>query len=86
MAHKSVQLIIGRILTDEELRGKFLSGPADTLAALRDDVGLELTNGEIDALARTDPQLWDCGPGWIDARLQRCHLAARGPSERERHR
>lgn len=76
MAHKSVQLIIGRILTDEELRGRFLSGPAATLAALR-DLGFDLTSAEIDALTQTDRQLWDCGPAWIDGRLQRCDLTVR---------
>ena len=78
MAHKTVQLIIGRILTDEELREKFLASPDDTLASLR-EMGFELTNAEIDALAGTDRQLWISGVEWIDSRLQRCRLG----SERE---
>jgi hypothetical protein len=74
MAQKTVQLIIGQILTDEEFRSDFLQRPIATLAALRDR-GLELTNVEVDALARTDRQLWLCGAEWLDPRIQRCRLS-----------
>jgi len=77
MAYKTVQFIIGQILTDEELRQRFLDSPAEMLTALRDDFGFELTNSEIDAIAKTDPQLWVLGPEWIDARLQRCPMMIR---------
>jgi hypothetical protein len=73
VAQKTVQFIIGRILTDEELRERFLVAPVETLAALR-DMGLELTRSEVDALLLTDPRLWRAGPQWIDSRLQRCCL------------
>jgi hypothetical protein len=76
MAHKTVQFIIGRILTDEELREKFLVAPVDTLSAFRES-GLELTDDEIEALANTDRELWRSGAGWIDSRLQRCCLKTR---------
>ncbi len=79
MAYKTVQFIIGRILTDEELREKFLVSPAQTLTSLRDELGFDLTNAEIDAIARSDRQLWEAGPAWIHARLQRCALAAHKP-------
>ncbi len=49
MAQRTVQLIIGQILTDEEFRSDFLERPLDTLRSLRER-GLELTNLEIDAL------------------------------------
>jgi hypothetical protein len=78
VAHKTVQFVIGRILTDEELREKFLVAPVETLAALR-DMGLELTPGEIDALLLTDPRLWRAGPEWVDSRLQRCCLKTPSP-------
>jgi hypothetical protein len=74
MAFKIVQYLIGRMLTDEELREKFLAAPADVLTSLRDDMGFDLTNAEIDAIANTNRQLWESGPDWIDARLQRCAL------------
>jgi hypothetical protein len=73
MAQKHVQFIIGRILTDEELRADFLERPIDTLASLR-ETGFDLTNGEIDAIARTDRRLWYTGAKWVDPRLQRCRL------------
>jgi hypothetical protein len=73
MAHKTVQFIIGQILTDEELREKFLDQPFETLAALRDR-GFDLTRSEIEALLLTDPRLWRAGPRWVDSRLQRCCL------------
>ena len=73
MTQKSVQMIIGQILTDEELRADFLERPGDTLASLC-DLGFELTNGEVEALARTDSRLWRLGANWVDARLQRVRL------------
>jgi len=73
MAHKIVQLIIGRLLTDEELRLEFLEEPRETLAALREQ-GFDLTQWEIDALVDTDPEVWVEGAPLIDARLQRCSL------------
>jgi len=71
MAHKTVQLIIGRILTDEAFRASFLEDPARTLSLLR-DMGFDLTSAEIEALTHTDRRLWSSGADWIDGRLQRC--------------
>jgi hypothetical protein len=82
MAYKTVQFIIGQILTDEELRAKFLDQPSETLASLRDN-GFDLTKSEIDALLLTDPRLWRAGPRWVDSRLQRCRLC--GPSRTGRN-
>lgn len=73
MSQKHVQLIIGQILTDEELRSLFLDAPLETLHTLRDR-GFELTHGELDALTQTDRRLWQSGAKWLDARLQRCRL------------
>ena len=73
MAQKVVQFIIGQILTDEELRTRFVKRPLETLSDLR-DAGFELTNSEIEALAQTDRRLWQLGKAWIDPRLQRYPL------------
>jgi hypothetical protein len=82
MAYRTVQLVIGQILTDEELREKFLDEPLETLTTLRDN-GVDLTKSEIDALLVTDPRLWHAGSRWLDSRLQRCRLC--GFTERKRH-
>jgi hypothetical protein len=71
MAHKTVQLIIGRILTDEPFRDRFVADPDGTLSSLS-DIGYDLTRVEIDALAKTSQRLWEQGPLWIDDRLKRC--------------
>ena len=73
MAQRTVQLIIGQILTDEEFRSGFLERPIETLRSLRER-GLDLTNLEIDALAHTERRFWLIGAEWIDPRLQRCRL------------
>jgi hypothetical protein len=77
MAQRTVQLIIGQILTDEEFRSDFLERPIETLRSLRER-GVELTNVELDALAHTDRRFWVIGAEWIDARLQRCRLVDAG--------
>ena len=73
MSQKTVQLLIGQIVTDEELRGRFVRQPLETLTALRDQ-GVELTTSEIDALVDTDKQLWNSTAARIHPRLQRCSL------------
>jgi hypothetical protein len=73
MAQRTVQLIIGQILTDEEFRADFLERPLDALTSLREK-GIDLTLVEVEALANTDRRLWVSGAQWLDARLQRCRL------------
>jgi hypothetical protein len=70
MSLKTVQLIVGRLVTDEEYRLKFLSDPNRALTTLRDQ-GVELTPTEIEALIRTDRTLWSDAAARIDAQLQR---------------
>ena len=73
MSQKCVQQLIGRILTDEELRQRFVAEPLETLTTLRDQ-GIELTAGEIEALVETDRQLWSTAAARIHPRLQRCSI------------
>ena len=73
MSHRAVQMLIGQILTDEELRRRFVREPAETLAELCDQ-GVELTKSEIDALVLTDGTLWEATARRIHPRLQRCSL------------
>ena len=63
-------MIVGRLVTDEEYRLKFLRDPICALTTLRDQ-GVELTSDEIDALIRTDRTLWSDAAARIDPNLQR---------------
>jgi hypothetical protein len=71
MSQKTVQLIIGQIVTDEDLRAQFLARPFDTLAAFRAQ-GFDLTAIEVQALMRTDRRLWSLLAASLDPSLQRC--------------
>lgn len=73
MSQKTVQLVIGRLLTDEELRARFVERPLETLAELQ-ALGLELTNDEVDALVQCDARMWRSMARRIHPRLQRCRL------------
>jgi hypothetical protein len=73
MSQKTVQSLIGQIVTDEELRQRFVRQPLETLTTLRDQ-GVELTASEIEALVDTDKQLWNATAARIHPRLQRCNL------------
>lgn len=71
MSQKNVQLIIARLLTDEEIRLQFLRDPLGTLTSFIDR-GFDLTRDEIEALLDTDRDLWATAAARIDPRLQRC--------------
>ncbi len=73
MSQKNVQVVVGRLLTDEEFRLRFLEQPLEALTALLDQ-GFDLTMGEVEALMRTDPVMWIEAAERIDPRLQRCRL------------
>jgi hypothetical protein len=73
MSQKTVQWLIGHLLTDEECRARFLGDPLGTLVALRDQ-GFELTRWEIQALVRTERTFWNDAADKLDSHLQRCSL------------
>ena len=73
MSQKTVQLVIGWLLTDEDLRLRFKERPRETLIELREQ-GYELSQDEIDALVRSDPGVWPSMARLIHPRLQRCRL------------
>jgi hypothetical protein len=73
MAHRTIERIIGRLLTDEELRLKFMSSPKRTIAELSEQ-GWELSRLEVDALLAIEVGLWSEVAARIDPRLQRCSL------------
>ena len=73
MSQKTVQSLIGQIVTDEELRLRFVRQPLETLTDLREQ-GFELTASETEALVETDRQFWNSAAARIHPRLQRCSL------------
>ena len=73
MSQRNVEMLIGRLLTDEELRLRFVRQPFETLADLCQK-GYELSRGEIDAFLTTDSEVWTSAAERISARLQRCSL------------
>jgi hypothetical protein len=75
MSHRTIERIIGRLLTDEELRLKFTRFPKRTLAELGEQ-GWELSRVEVDALLTMEVRLWSDAADRIDPRLQRCSLKA----------
>jgi hypothetical protein len=70
VAQRVVEILIGRLITDEVFRSDFLADPENTLLALS-DLGLELSRTEIAALVNTDPTLWALTADRIDPRLQK---------------
>ncbi len=73
MTQRNVEMLIGRLLTDEELRRRFVGQPEQTLAELCAR-GYEFSRGEIDALLQIDTDVWTSGAERISSRLQRCSL------------
>ena len=73
MAQRSIEILIGRLVTDEAFRQAFLT---DAPAALRGfiETGHELTHTEIDALTTTQPAVWSRVADEIDPRLQKAFL------------
>jgi hypothetical protein len=81
MSQLMVERVIGRLLTDEELRKEFTRAPEELLKGLRSQ-GWDLNRTEFDALIRTDISLWSEVAERIDPRLQRCSL--KGDDETDR--
>ncbi len=57
MSQQMVGQVMERLLTDEELRLRFVYEPLETLADLHRQ-GFELTEGEIDLFMRSDARIW----------------------------
>jgi hypothetical protein len=73
LAQRIVETVIGRLITDEEFRSRFMANPARTLLALR-DTGLDLSRTEIAALVSTNPSIWQRAADAVDPRLQKASL------------
>jgi len=77
MGQRSIEILVGRLVTDEELRRRFIAAPLETLRLVQQQ-GLELTAAERDALLASPVSLWTCLVGVLDERLQKASLKKRG--------
>ncbi len=57
MSQQVVGIVMDRLLTDEDLRLRFIVEPVETLADLH-ALGFELTSDEIDLFVQTNPRTW----------------------------
>ena len=73
MAQRIIEMLIGRLITDEQFRAEFLGHPEDTLLGLR-ELGMDMSRTEIAALVDTDPTLWARAAEDLDPRLQKASL------------
>jgi len=78
MSQWGVQLVIGKLLTDEQFRQRFEQRRRECLTGLRER-GIDLNDAEIAALLRPDPLVWSNMAARLDQRL----LNNCPPSERQ---
>ena len=81
VAQRIVEVLIGRLIADEQFRADFLSDPGATLVEVCAR-GLELSDTEIEALVETDPALWVRAAELLDPRLQKASLKTPSASQK----
>lgn len=70
MAQRSIELLIGRLITDEGFRSAFRTNATATLTDFTES-GYELTPLEIAAVRSTPVDVWERVAEQIDPRLQK---------------
>ena len=70
MTHRNVETLIGKLVTDPQLRRRFTSDPVAVLRELGEE-GLELNRVEREALASTDPAAIRSLAHSLDRRLRK---------------
>ena len=75
MAQRSIEILIGRLITDEAFRNAFCADAEGTLRRFM-ETGHELTPVELAALRATRPDLWTHVAEQIDPRLQKASLGS----------
>lgn len=73
MSHRVVEIVLGRLATDEGLRERFACGADGALADLQAQ-GLELSPVERAALVALDPRILESFAAALDPRLQKASL------------
>lgn len=70
MAQRNIEILIGRLVTDEAFRSAFRADAAATLIRFVES-GYELTALEIAALRATSADVWERAAEHVDPRLQK---------------
>ena len=73
MAHRSIEILIGRLITDEAFRDMFIGDPAAALARFVES-GHYVTDVEAAALSAIPRRVWHEMAQQIDPRLQKWSL------------
>lgn len=73
MSQKSVEIVIGRLASDESLRARFLADRKGTLRSLR-EAGLDLNPAELEALGEMPSESWTAMASRVHPRLQKIRL------------
>ena len=73
MTHENVEILIGKLVTDEELREAFQQNPHAVLTWLRHQ-GLQLSSLEMEALTSISPSELNALADRFDGRLQKASL------------
>jgi hypothetical protein len=70
VSQRSIEILIGRLVTDEAFRAAFRTNAVDALIGFTES-GYELTALEISALCATKPDVWERAADQVDPRLQK---------------
>jgi hypothetical protein len=79
MSHRGVEIVLGRLATDESIRRRFGEAPGVVLKEMM-ALGLELSAVELAALERLDPWAIQRFAQSLDSRLQKAALVAQARS------
>jgi len=79
MTQRGVEIVLGRLVTDEEVRRRFVEAPLRLLRELA-ALGIELSAVEMAALASIDAAAIGRFAQALDPRLQKAMLVSHGPS------
>lgn len=80
MSQRTVELMMGRLLTDEELRLRFSQDPFSTIVQLVEQ-GFDFSKSEIEAFVEMDRYLWSQAAVKIHPRFRRNGLGVKKESE-----
>jgi len=74
VSQRSIEILIGRLITDEAFRNSFLRDPRRAVATFVES-GHEVTAVEMDAIAAVAREFWHYAAAEMDPRLQKASLS-----------